>query len=87
MCRKEDKKVLLRCSKESVDSEVVLDFIGAMIKNNIFEGIIVYCGKVEAKAIKISEGNKNKFSIIFVDIEEILKTEANKEYSIIEGLN
>ena len=87
MCRKEDKKVLLRCSKESVDSEVVLDFIGAMIKNNIFEGIIVYCGKVEAKAIKISEGNKNKFSIVFVDIEEILKTEANKEYSIIEGLN
>jgi hypothetical protein len=58
-----------------------------MIKNNVFEGVIVYCGKVETKAIKISESNKNKFSIAFVDIEEILKTEVNKEYNIIEGLN
>lgn len=87
VCRREDKKVLLRCSKSSINNEDVLDFIGAMIKNNIYEGVVVYSGKIETSAMKISEKNKNKFSIAFVDIEEILKTEANKEYNIIEGLN
>lgn len=86
ICVKNNNRILIYRETSIINNKEILSFIGSMVKNNVYEGIIICSGKIDNSAMKVVNKNKNKFDIKFVDIKEIIEKEANKQYSVIESL-
>lgn len=85
VCSKDDNRVLIKVSKESITEEGVLKFMGSMIENNIAIGNLVYSGTLNKEAIKVVEENEDKFIIDFINIRDIIEKESKRKCRIING--
>jgi hypothetical protein len=67
-----EKNILVYCNKCPIGRDEFLSFLGILVKNSIYKGVIISPKELNEEIDKLLTESKNRLSIDFINTEKIL---------------